>query len=131
MLVPLFTKQTGTEVKVIAVGTGAAVEMGAKGDADAVLVHAPASEKPYVDRGELVGGIALFLGAFTRPVGVAVGLMLMCFSLAGSSDHTQYALLLALCAFACALSRAGRRLGLDAILDGHFPAWISWTRAEA
>ena len=54
VLVPLFTKQTGTEVKVIAVGTGAALEMGAKGDADAVLVHAPASEKPYVDRGELV-----------------------------------------------------------------------------
>jgi tungstate transport system substrate-binding protein len=56
VLIPLFTKQTGTEVKVIAVGTGAALEMGAKGDADAVLVHAPASEKPYVDRGELVGG---------------------------------------------------------------------------
>ena len=56
VLVPMFTKQTGVEVKVIAVGTGAALEMGAKGDADAVLVHAPASERPYVDRGELVGG---------------------------------------------------------------------------
>jgi tungstate transport system substrate-binding protein len=56
VLVPLFSKQTGVEVKVIAVGTGAALEMGAKGDADAVLVHAPASEKKYVDSGDLVEG---------------------------------------------------------------------------
>jgi len=56
VLVPLFSKQTGVEVKVIAVGTGAALEMGAKGDADGVLVHAPASEKKYVDSGDLVEG---------------------------------------------------------------------------
>jgi tungstate transport system substrate-binding protein len=55
-LVPLFKQQTGVDVKVIAVGTGAALEMGAKGDADAVLVHAPASEKKYVDSGDLVEG---------------------------------------------------------------------------
>lgn len=56
VLVPMFTKQTGIEVKVIAVGTGAALEMGAKGDADAVLVHAPASEKKYVDSQDLSDG---------------------------------------------------------------------------
>ncbi|MCC7363323.1 MAG: substrate-binding domain-containing protein [Dehalococcoidia bacterium] len=56
VLVPMFKEQTGIDVKVIAVGTGAALEMGAKGDADAVLVHAPASEKKYVDAGDLVGG---------------------------------------------------------------------------
>lgn len=56
LLVPLFTKESGVEVKVIAVGTGAALEMGAKGDADAVLVHAPASEKKYVDQGDLIEG---------------------------------------------------------------------------
>ncbi|MBI2767501.1 MAG: substrate-binding domain-containing protein [Chloroflexi bacterium] len=56
VLVPLFSKQTGIDVKVIAVGTGAALEMGAKGDADGVLVHAPASEKKYVDSGDLVQG---------------------------------------------------------------------------
>ncbi len=55
-LVPLFTKITGTEVKVIGVGTGAALDMGAKGDADAVLVHAPASEKKFVDSGDLIDG---------------------------------------------------------------------------
>ena len=56
VLVPAFTKATGVEVKVIAVGTGAALEMGGKGDADAVLVHAPASEKKYVDSQDLVDG---------------------------------------------------------------------------
>lgn len=56
VLVPLFKEQTGVDIKLIAVGTGAALEMGAKGDADGVLVHSPSSEKPYVDRGELVGG---------------------------------------------------------------------------
>ncbi|MFN0095262.1 MAG: substrate-binding domain-containing protein [Dehalococcoidia bacterium] len=56
VLVPMFKETTGVEVKVIAVGTGAALEMGAKGDADAVLVHAPASEKKYVDAGDLVEG---------------------------------------------------------------------------
>jgi tungstate transport system substrate-binding protein len=56
VLLPDFEKQTGIAVKVIAVGTGAALAMAAKGDADAVLVHAPASEKEYVDRGDLVGG---------------------------------------------------------------------------
>jgi tungstate transport system substrate-binding protein len=56
VLVPMFQQQTGVEVKVIAVGTGAALEMAAKGDADAVLVHAPASEKKYVDNADIVEG---------------------------------------------------------------------------
>jgi tungstate transport system substrate-binding protein len=56
VLVPMFTKATGVEVKVIAVGTGAALEMGAKGDADAVLVHAPTTEKKYVDAQDIVEG---------------------------------------------------------------------------
>ena len=56
VLVPMFEKQTGVEVKVIAVGTGAALEMSAKGDADVALTHALASEKKYVDSGDLVEG---------------------------------------------------------------------------
>ncbi len=96
-----------------------------------VVYPFPEAFAQMIQWGELVGGIALFLGALTRPTGVALGLMLMCFSLAGPMEQMQYALLLALCSFACSLSRAGRRVGLDAILDGHFPAWISWTRAAA
>lgn len=56
VLVPLFEKQTGVEVKVIAIGTGAALEMSAKGDADVALTHALANEKKYVDSGDLVEG---------------------------------------------------------------------------
>ena len=40
----------------IAVGTGAALRMAASGDADVVLVHAPAAERPYVEAGDLVDG---------------------------------------------------------------------------
>jgi len=56
VLIPLFQKQTGIDVKVIAVGTGAAIQMGVQGNADAVLVHAPTSEKPAVDSGDLIDG---------------------------------------------------------------------------
>ncbi len=55
-LVPRFKALTGVEVKVIAVGSGAALEMGARGDADAVLVHSPAAEQRYVDSSDLVEG---------------------------------------------------------------------------
>jgi tungstate transport system substrate-binding protein len=56
VLVPRFEKATGIEVKVIAVGTGAALRMGATGDADVLLVHAPEAEQPYVASGDLVDG---------------------------------------------------------------------------
>ena len=55
-LVPMFKLETGIGVKVIAVGTGAALEMARRGDADAVLVHAPESETAYVQSGDLIDG---------------------------------------------------------------------------
>jgi tungstate transport system substrate-binding protein len=55
-LVPIFTRETGIRVKVIAVGTGAALEMARRGDADAVLVHAPEAEVAYVQSGDLISG---------------------------------------------------------------------------
>jgi tungstate transport system substrate-binding protein len=48
VLVPLFERQTGNTVKTVAVGTGQALALGARGEADVVLVHAPALEKKYV-----------------------------------------------------------------------------------
>lgn len=56
VLVPSFEKESGVDVKVIAVGTGAALRMSATGDADAVLVHAPDAEEEYVRSGDLVDG---------------------------------------------------------------------------
>lgn len=54
VLVPDFEKKTGYTVKVIAVGTGAALVMGEKGDADVLLVHAPAAEEKLVQSGDAV-----------------------------------------------------------------------------
>ena len=51
VLLPLFKKQTGIEVKVIAVGSGQALEMGRRGDADVLLTHAPAAEEEFMAEG--------------------------------------------------------------------------------
>jgi tungstate transport system substrate-binding protein len=56
VLVPRFEKERGIEVKVIAVGTGAALRMTGTGDADVVLVHAPDAERKYVESGDLIDG---------------------------------------------------------------------------
>ena len=53
VLIPLFQKQTGISVKTVSVGTGQALALAAKGDADVALVHAPSLEKPYVAEGKL------------------------------------------------------------------------------
>lgn len=49
MLIPDFEKKTGYKVKTVAVGTGAALALGQKGEADVMLTHAPTSEQPLVD----------------------------------------------------------------------------------
>jgi tungstate transport system substrate-binding protein len=54
VLIPLFEQQTGYSVKTISVGTGQALAMAAKGDADVALVHAPSLEKQYVADGKLL-----------------------------------------------------------------------------
>jgi tungstate transport system substrate-binding protein len=54
VLVPLFEKQTGYSVKTVSVGTGQALAMAAKGDADVALVHAPSLEKKYLADGKLL-----------------------------------------------------------------------------
>ena len=54
VLVPMFERQTGYAVKTVAVGTGQALTLGARGEADVVLAHAPALEKKYVDEGKML-----------------------------------------------------------------------------
>ena len=51
VLVPDFEKKTGFKVKTAAVGTGAALAIGARGDADVVLVHAPSLEADFMKAG--------------------------------------------------------------------------------
>lgn len=50
-LLPAFENKTGYRVHVIAVGTGKALRMGRDGDADVLLVHAPAAEIEFVKTG--------------------------------------------------------------------------------
>jgi len=51
VLIPIFEKNTGYFVKTIAVGSGQAMAMGQKGEADVLLVHSPAAEKKFVAEG--------------------------------------------------------------------------------
>jgi tungstate transport system substrate-binding protein len=51
VLIPIFEKQTGYFVKTIAVGSGQAMTMGQKGEADVMLVHSPDAEKKFVEEG--------------------------------------------------------------------------------
>ena len=53
-LLPVFEAKSGFKVKVIAVGTGQAIAMARRGDAEVVLVHAPELEQAMVDSGYFV-----------------------------------------------------------------------------
>ncbi|SKA94998.1 tungstate transport system substrate-binding protein [Caloramator quimbayensis] len=50
-ILPVFEKETGIKVKVVAKGTGEALEMGKRGDADCLLVHAKSKEEQFVNDG--------------------------------------------------------------------------------
>ncbi len=53
-LIPIFEEQTGYLVKTVAVGTGKALEMASLGEADVLLVHAPAAEKEKEAAGDVI-----------------------------------------------------------------------------
>ena len=50
-LLPEFQRQTGIEVRVVAVGSGQALELGRRGDADVLLTHAPDAERQFMEAG--------------------------------------------------------------------------------
>jgi tungstate transport system substrate-binding protein len=51
VLLPIFEKKTGYFVKTIAVGSGQAMAMGQRGEADVLLVHSPEAEKKFISEG--------------------------------------------------------------------------------
>ena len=51
VLVPMFEKESGYTVKTVAVGSGQAMKMGEKGEADVLLVHSPDAEKKFISEG--------------------------------------------------------------------------------
>ena len=51
-LLPVYEKQTGVKVRVVALGTGQALDVGRRGDADVVFVHARAAEEKFLAEGQ-------------------------------------------------------------------------------
>lgn len=54
VLIPIFERRTGYSVKTVAVGTGQALALAARGEADVTLAHAPGLEARYVRDGKLL-----------------------------------------------------------------------------
>ena len=50
-LLPAFEKKTGIQVRVVALGTGQALDLARRGDADVVLVHAKSAEEKFLAEG--------------------------------------------------------------------------------
>jgi tungstate transport system substrate-binding protein len=78
VLLPVFENKTGYRVHVIAVGTGKALRMGRDGDADVLLVHAPAAEIDFVKGGYGVNRLPVMYNDFvlvgpkSNPAGIAM-----------------------------------------------------------
>ncbi|HEX4883995.1 MAG TPA: extracellular solute-binding protein [Casimicrobiaceae bacterium] len=76
-LLPLFTKRTGIAVKVVALGTGQALDVGRRGDADVVFVHDRAAEDRFVadghgvDRRDVMYNDFVLVGPKSDPAKVA------------------------------------------------------------
>lgn len=51
VLLPAFSRATGYDVQLVAVGSGQALKLGERGDADVILLHSPAAEKEFVANG--------------------------------------------------------------------------------
>lgn len=76
-ILPVFTKETGIPVHVVAVGTGKALKLAGRCDADLLMVHAPALEKRFVaqgkgiERSKLMHNYFTIVGPASDPAGVA------------------------------------------------------------
>lgn len=64
VLVPLFERKSGYFVKTIAVGSGQAMAMGQKGEADVMLVHSPDAEKKFIAEGHGINRLIVMYNDF-------------------------------------------------------------------
>src|SRR3954463_5185780 len=75
-LIPIFREDTGIDVRVVAVGTGQALAIGARGDADALLVHDREGEDKFVadghgiDRRDVMFNDFVLVGPRGDPAGI-------------------------------------------------------------
>src|SRR6266436_961241 len=51
-VLPIYERETGVKVRVVALGTGQALDVGRRGDADVVFVHARAAEEKFLAEGQ-------------------------------------------------------------------------------
>jgi tungstate transport system substrate-binding protein len=78
-ILPLFKKASGIDVRVVALGTGQALDTARRGDADLVLVHDPDAEKKFIDEGhginrrEIAWNDFIIVGPETDPAKVKGG----------------------------------------------------------
>ena len=76
-LLPIFEKKTGIRVRVVAVGTGQALDIGRRGDADVLLVHAKPLEEKFIAEGygvkrqDVMYNDFVLIGPKPDPAGVA------------------------------------------------------------
>jgi tungstate transport system substrate-binding protein len=78
-LLPMFERKTGIEVRVVALGTGQALDLARRGDADVVFVHAKAAEEEFLREGHGVRRFPVMyndfviIGPRSDPAGIAGG----------------------------------------------------------
>lgn len=78
-ILPLFQRKTGIEVRVVALGTGQALDMGRRGDADVVFVHdkekelALVKQGVFVNRHDVMYNDFILIGPRSDPAGIAGG----------------------------------------------------------
>jgi tungstate transport system substrate-binding protein len=63
-LLPVFKQATGIDVRVVAVGTGQALDIGRRGDADVVFVHDTEAEEKFVDEGHALRRLPVMYNDF-------------------------------------------------------------------
>ena len=78
-LLPIFEQKTGIEVRIVALGTGQALDLARRGDADVVFVHAKAAEEEFLREGQGVQRFPVMYNDFvivgpkSDPAGIARG----------------------------------------------------------
>jgi tungstate transport system substrate-binding protein len=83
-LLPIFEKKTGIQVRVVALGTGQALDLARRGDADVVFVHAKSAEEKFVAEGHGVTRLPvmyndfILIGPKSDPAKVAGGKNILC-----------------------------------------------------
>ncbi|MDQ6437689.1 substrate-binding domain-containing protein [Mesorhizobium sp. LHD-90] len=76
-ILPMFKQKTGIDVKVVAQGTGQALDTGRRGDADVVFVHAKAQEEKFIEEGfgvkrfDVMYNDFVLIGPKSDPAGVS------------------------------------------------------------